>query len=153
MGLTIDFEYPDPSDAAATRAMIGRLEAMGGEIGATIKQLRDSTNRTVYVPIQREVAGWDKYNLNPRAKGDDQNKTTPRNEENSRNGKGTGNVVEFDLNNSRDVAGNKRPPIEGAGHEARHAAANDKGNRLDKAAEEKRAQDFPKLIRDKLKEK
>ena len=151
MGLTIDYEYADPGDASATRAMIGRLEGMGGDIAATIKQLRDSTNRIVFIPIQRDVAGWDKYNLNPRTKGDDTNKTTPRNEDNSRNGKGTGSVIEFDPKNWKDSEGKPRNPIEAAGHEARHAAANDKGNRLNKKDEEKRAQKFQLEIRKKIK--
>jgi RHS repeat-associated protein len=147
MGLTIEYDYPDASDEAAARGAIARLERMGGEIAAAVKQLRDSDNRTLFIPIQRNDAGFDKYSLQRHEKGQENtNRTTPVNDEKARNGEGTGSKVEFDPKNSNSASG-KRDPVIGAGHEVRHAKANDDGNRLSKGPEEKRAQDFERLIR------
>lgn len=132
-------------------AHLTRLESMSGEIASAVKQLRDSPNKITFGDIQRTEAGWDKNNLNPRAEGDNTFRTTPRNEDNSRNGTGTGSYVEINPKDSNSASG-KRDPVEGAGHEVRHAAANDKGDRLPGNAEEKRAQKFQLLIREKIKE-
>ena len=126
---------------------------MGGAIAARIIQIRDSTNHVVYVPIQKDQAGWEKYNLPPREKGDTTNRTTPNSIEGARNGRpGTGSKVELDPRNRRDPAGNKRDPVEAAGHEGDHAAANDQGKRLSQPNEENRAREFQQLIRKKLEE-
>src|SRR2546423_9468689 len=42
LGLIIDYDYPDPADAAAARALNDRLISMGGKIAERIIQIRDS---------------------------------------------------------------------------------------------------------------
>jgi RHS repeat-associated protein len=153
LGLTDEYDYPDPKDAAAARALINRLIAMGDEIGARLQQIRDSNNRILFIPIQKDEAGWKKYNLPSRAKGDATNRTTPDNEARSYGGRpGTGSKVELDPHNWRDPEGHRRDPVEAAGHEGDHAAANAEGKRLPKPDEENRARAFQMQIRRKLQE-
>jgi RHS repeat-associated protein len=153
LGLKDEYDYPDSKDAAAARALIDRLIAMGGKIGARLQQIRDSNNRILFIPIQKDEAGWNKYNLPPRAKGDTTNRTTPDDEARSRGGRpGTGSKVELDPHNWRDPEGHRRDPIEAAGHEGDHAGANDEGKRLPQIDEENRAREFQMQIRRKLQE-
>jgi RHS repeat-associated protein len=152
MGLTIEYDYPNPTDEAAARALVTRLQRMGGEIGARVRQLQDSQNTHRFIPIQPNQSGWEKYNLPPREKGDTTNRTTPDENKAARSGRpGTGSKIELDPKNWKDPKGNQRDPVEAAGHEVDHAAAIDQGRRLPQPAEENRAREFQKLIREKLK--
>ncbi len=151
MGLTIEYDYQNPSDEAAARRLVARLEGMGGEIAARVKQLRDSQNTHRFIPIQRNQSGWETYNLPSRKPGDTINRTVPDENKAARSGRpGTGSKIELDPNNGKDPKGNRRDPVEAAGHEVDHAAAIDQGRRLPQPGEEDRARAFQKLIREKL---
>jgi len=146
-GLKDAYEYPDASEAAAARALIDRLAAMKGPIADAIKAMRDNPKTITFIPVQHDRAGLDHYSLQPHNKGQENiNRTTARNDENSRNGKGTGSYTELNPRNWDSLSG-KRDPVIGAGHEVDHGLANLQGRHLPGALEEKRAQEFEKLIR------
>jgi hypothetical protein len=150
-GLYWDVQDFNHADNWKIWQMISRLETMPGPIGETFRQLSNSPNRIVVIPIQNTTEGQKAWSVPPRAEGDNRNRTTPQNEANAENETGSGSRMEFDPNNSKDPAGNRRDPIEAIGHEGRHAAANDKGERLPGSKqEEDRARDFQKLIRQEL---
>ncbi|HEV2841930.1 MAG TPA: RHS repeat-associated core domain-containing protein [Chthoniobacterales bacterium] len=150
-GLYWDVQDFNHADNWKIWQMISKVEKMPGPLGETFRQLSNSPNRIVVIPIQNTLEGQTKWNVPPRAEGDHTNRTTPQNEADAENGKGSGSRVEFDPNNSKDSAGNKREPIEGIVHEGRHAAANDKGERLPGSKqEEDRAREFQKLFRREL---
>jgi hypothetical protein len=148
-GLYWVFNYRDPKDEAAARAEIARLEKMKSPIGDVMKQLRDSKNRITVGDLLKNAKEWEKWNVQPRTNGDKTNRTTPSDIAGARNGRGTGSYVELDPRNWSSVNGN-RDPVIGAGHEFRHAAANDAGDRLSGHAEEVRAQAFERLIREEV---
>jgi RHS repeat-associated protein len=151
-GLKEGYEYPDATEAQEARALIDRLARMPGSIGETIKAMRDNPKTVIFIPVQRTPQGLDHYNLPPHAKGQEYiNRTTPRNEENSRNGKGTGSYIELNPREWNSLSG-RRDPVIGAGHEVNHGLSALQGQRLPGQLEEKRAQEFEKLIRQKVKE-
>jgi RHS repeat-associated protein len=154
MGLYWDVQDFNGDDNWKIWQMIERLEKMPGPIGETFRQLSASDNRMVVIPIQNTAEGQKKWNVPPRDVGDNRNRTTPQDEADAENGNGTGSRIEFDPNNYKDPENRKRDPIEGFGHEGRHGAANDKGERLTGTKqEEDRARDFQKLIRKELEKK
>lgn len=108
------------------------------------REIANSPFRVVFIPIQSDPAGQQRWSVPAGDRKDHLNKTTPQNPIDNENGQGTGSRIEFDPNNKLDPAKHPRDPIDAAAHEAgSHAWHNMKGTHSpDHDVEEGRAREF-----------
>lgn len=127
-GLYWDVQEFNDDDNWAIWKMILRLDALPGPEGDRFRDIANSPFRVVFIPIQSDAAGQQRWSVPAGDRKDHLNQTTPQNPIDNENGQGIGSRIEFDPNNKLDPAGNPRDPIDAAAHEAgSHAWHNLKG--------------------------
>jgi RHS repeat-associated protein len=147
------YDYPDPKQAAAMRALINRILARNDEWSANVQKMRASPFPFKFIPVQTTTKGLDKYSLSPHTENPPGNRTSPFNDPNSYNHTGSGSTVELDPTNRNSPSGD-RDPIIAAVHEiAGHVVFNMHGTRLHGTAEEMRARKIEMRFREDLKKK